>query len=282
MEKTDIQKGMNHPKYSVLMAVYAKDNPDWFGFAVDSMLNQTLKPDEIVIVKDGPLTAPLEAVISSRVNSYPALFNCVQLSEGKGLGEALRVGVLACKNEWIARMDSDDYSAPERCETQFAAQERTGADIIGSNVCEFEGSVDNIVANRVFPEKHADIVKYGKRRTPFCHPSVMMRKSQILAAGNYRTALYYEDYDLFVRMLMLGLKGYTVPQALVFVRVSVGFYARRGGMKYLKPLLECNNNLLDIGWMNIGDYIVRSMANVVSCLSPGWFRAFIYRTFLRS
>ncbi len=83
-------------------------------------------------------------------------------------------------------------------------------------------------------------------------------------------------------MLMLGLKGYNVPQALVFVRVSVGFYARRGGMKYLKTLLECNNNLLDIGWMNIGDYIVRSMANVVSCLSPGWFRAFIYRTFLRS
>lgn len=196
MKKMPETRGREHPKYSVLMAVYAKDNPDWFGFAVDSMLNQTLKPDEIVIVKDGPLTAPLEAVICSRMDSYPDLFNCIQLSEGKGLGEALRVGVLACKNEWIARMDADDYSLPERCEIQFAAQECTGADIIGSNVSEFEECIDNIVANRVFPEKHTDIVKYGKRRTPFCHPSVLMRKSHILAAGNYRTALYYEDYDL--------------------------------------------------------------------------------------
>ena len=272
---------MKSIEYSVLMAVYGKDNPEWFDIAIESMVSQTVKPSEFVIVKDGPVPAEIDEVLNQQMKKSPDLFKIVTLEKNSGLGEALRVGVEECKFEWIVRMDADDYSYPNRCEIQFAAQEKYHADIIGTDTDEFVGEPSNVVAKKVFQEKHDDIVKFGRRRTPFSHPAVIMRKSQVLAAGNYRPAYLHEDYDLFVRMLMHGCIGYNVKQPLVSVRVSDNFYARRGGIKYLKVLLKFNVHLYQIGWMHIDDFIIRSCGNIVSCLAPNCMRNLLYKKILR-
>ncbi len=268
-------------RYSVLMAVYIKDNPEWLGIALDSMYNQTIRPTEIVLVKDGNVTPEIESVIIQRMDSYGGLMKVYQLPENRGLGEALRQGILMCSCEWIVRMDSDDYAVPNRCEIQFRAQKEHQADMVGCDINEFTGTPENVVAKRVFPERHEDIVQFGKRRTPFSHPGIVMRRNDVLKAGNYRTAHLHEDYDLFVRMLMNGCKGYTVKEPLVYMRVSEDFYARRGGIKYLKELLHFNRHLYKIGWMAPKDFAVRSTANIISCLMPNSVRDLIYKKILR-
>lgn len=269
------------PKYSVLMAVYIKDNPDWFALAIDSMLKQTIVPNEVVIVEDGLITDELKEVIRERQVRYPNLIRSISLEHNKGLGEALRIGILQCKNEWIARMDADDYAYPQRCERQFWAAEHEGADIVGCDVNEFVGMPDCVVATRVFPEKHEEIYKFAKRRTPFAHPAVIFKRSQVLEAGNYQSAYLHEDFDLFVRMLASGYRGYTVKKALVAVRVSNDFYMRRGGWVYLKALLLFNRKQYKNGWMSWTDFLIRSSANIVSCLVPNMLRDWIYRRLLR-
>ena len=267
-------------EYSMLISVYAKDCADWLSFALDSVFAQTLPAKEVVLVKDGPLTDELERQIALKAAAHLEL-RTVALPENRGLGEALRVGVEACQCEWIARMDADDYSAPERCKLQFDALAREKADIVGCDVNEFTGDLANVIDKRVFPTTHEALVRFGKRRTPFAHPAVIMRKSLVLLAGNYRHAYLHEDYDLFIRLLQCGGRSCSLAQPLVSMRVNKDFIARRGGLTYLRELLRFNRKQLGSGWMSFGDFAVRSSANVVSCLTPTRLRAFLYRHFLR-
>ena len=273
----------NDIKYSVLMCVYAGDNPEWFNLAIESMLLQTISADEFVIVKDGPVTEKINEIIDKYRLKFRDLFNIVELKKNMGLGEALRQGVLHCHNEWIVRMDADDYSVPSRVEQQMRAAYKKEADIVGSDVVEFTSIPDrkHQRAIRVFPKKHQDIVKFGRRRTPFAHPAVIMKKSHVLSVGNYKDAYLHEDFDLFIRMLQNGCIAYTVKEPLVFVRVSEDFYKRRGGIRYLGALLKFNLKQLKSGWMKPVDFIVRSESNIVFCLLPNSVRDFLYRRVLR-
>lgn len=270
-------------QYSVLMCVYGKDNPEWFDLAIDSMVSQTFPPAQFVIVEDGPVPQQIEAVISKYREQYPELFHLVKLEANVGLGEALRIGVPQCRYEWIARMDADDYSVADRIEKQFYAAARENADIVGCDVAEFTGFPDeeHKKAVRVFPEKHIDILKFGRRRTPFAHPGVLMRKSRILSAGNYQSAYLHEDFDLFIRMLRDGCIGYTVKETLVFMRVGDDFYARRGGIRYLNTLLKYNWKQYRDGWMGMSDFAIRSASNIAFCLMPNHLRDVLYRRLLR-
>lgn len=106
-------------KYSVLMSVYYKENPEWLDIAIKSMMEQTIVTDDFVIIKDGKLTQELDTVLEKYEEKYPEIFNIIQLENNVGLGPALKIGVENCKNELIARMDSDDYSIQTRCEKQL-------------------------------------------------------------------------------------------------------------------------------------------------------------------
>ncbi|MCM1508607.1 MAG: glycosyltransferase [Ruminococcus flavefaciens] len=274
---------INNVKYSVLMCVYIKDNPEWLCLAINSMISQTLPADEFVIVKDGPVTYEIESALNKYCSKFPKLFHIVQLEKNSGLGEALRYGILQCRNEWIVRMDADDYSIPSRVEKQLKIAYRKNVDIVGSDVAEFIGMPDkkHQTALRVFPKNHKDIVKFSRRRTPFAHPAVIMKKSHVLSAGNYKSAFLHEDFDLFIRMLKQGDIGYTIKEPLVFIRINEDFYKRRGGVFYLKSLLKFNLKQLKSGWMKPSDFIIRSASNIVFCLLPNQIRDFMYRRVLR-
>lgn len=276
-------KKTNELKYSVLMSVYYKEKPEYLKMSIESMLNQTVKPSEFVLVEDGKLTEELDKVIESYAKKYNELFKIVKLEKNVGLGPALRKGVEECSYEWIARMDSDDYSIPTRCEEQIKKiLLGDGIDIIGSSIAEFEDNIDNIISYRSLPESNEDIYKFAKRRNPFGHPSVMIRKSKLLEAGNYRTYYLCEDYDMWVRMLERNAVCYNIQKPLVFMRISKDFYARRGGFKYLKSILKFKRELKNRGFYSLKDYLISSSSHFIVCMMPNFLRDFVYRKLLRS
>ena len=166
--------------YSVLMTVYDKDNPLYFKTALKSMINQTKIPDEIVIVKDGPVNSNIQSVINDIKNESSILIKEIQLEKNKGLGLALNEGIKHCRNELIARMDSDDISLPTRCEKQVIEFEKDSElDIIGCPVIEFIDEINNKVGERKVPLDNNSIYRYCKKRDPFNHPTVMYKKANL-------------------------------------------------------------------------------------------------------
>lgn len=267
--------------YSVLMSIYKKENPAFLIQSLDSILNQTVFPSEIVMVKDGLLTRELEAVLEEYDSKFPGLFNFVSYDINHGLGYALHQGMLACSNEIVARMDTDDVARPDRMEKQLVAIE-SGLDMVGSDVIEFVTSPDNPVAITDLPKGIDAIRSYSRRRNPFRHPPMTFRKSKVIEAGNYSPQfLYFEDWDLFNRMLACGCQADNLSEPLVAMRVSDDFYSRRGGVQYLKYAKAFKRAQLERGYFTKRDYICSYLPHAIVCLMPNSIRALIYRVILR-
>lgn len=268
--------------YSVLMSVYAKENPEWLRESMDSMLVQTTPPAEMVVVKDGALSRALEEVLDEYSEMYPGLFNFVAYSENQGLGYALHKGVLACRNPIIARMDTDDIAVPERMEMQLRAMREYDLDMVGSQVIEFDGELGTCLTITDLPEEHEEILKYSKRRNPFRHPPITFKRAAVLAAGNYSSDfLYFEDWDLFNRMLSVGCKSKNLHDPLVYMRVNGDFYARRGGMRYLAHAYRFKKAQLERGWFTLRDFCLSFTPQAVVCLMPNSIRSYLYTNYLR-
>lgn len=271
-------------KYSVLMSVYYKENPDWLSISIKSMLAQTIVPDEFLIVKDGPLTPELDTVIAAFVDEYPALFTIIELEKNGGLGPALALGISRCRNELVIRMDSDDYSVPERCEKLLeVSHNHPDYGVIGSYEVEFEGNVENKIAIHCVPESPEDIYSFMKRRCALLHPTVLYKKSVILKCGNYQDVRLYEDYDLFMRVVLEHkVKCYNIQENLYYIRINDAFFKRRGGVSYLKTAVSFKWRQYQKGYLNMADFIVSAGSQAAVCLMPNKLRKYVYLKFLRS
>lgn len=214
--------------YSVLMSVYAKDKPEYIKIAIDSMLNQTIPPEQFVIVLDGKVPDTITAVVTEYENRYPQVFTVVALAENGGLGHALNEGLRYCRNELVARMDADDISLPTRCERELEMfVQNDGLDICGCNIDEFCGTPDNVRTSRIVPETDVQIKRFMRRRQPFNHPSVIYRKSKVTSNGGYVELKRKEDFDLFSRMLSNDCHAANVGESLYLYRADKANYARR-------------------------------------------------------
>ena len=270
------------PSYSVLMSVYAKERPEWLRAAVESMLSQTVPPSEFVIVEDGPLTDELYKEIARFVAGNPSLFRVVSYPENRGLGYALREGIASCTKPVVARMDSDDLARPKRLETQLFLMEERGLDMVGSQVVEFVESPDRPVAVTDLPEGYDAIVAYSKRRNPFRHPPMTFRREKVLEAGSYSSEFFYfEDWDLFNRMLAIGCRAENIHEPLVAMRVTSDFYARRGGVAYLRHAWRFKRSQVRRGWFTPVDFVASFLPQAAVCLLPNVTRIAIYTKMLR-
>jgi glycosyltransferase involved in cell wall biosynthesis len=268
-------------KYSVLLPVYIKDNPEWFRIAVDSMVNQTLPPDEIVIAADGPVTDELEEIIREYERNGD-LFTVLRYDANAGRGALSRKVVPLCRNEYIARMDSDDYSLPGRCEAQMKyLSEHKDIGVCGTYVNEFIGDIDNVVSMRAVPENHDEILRFAKRRFPVNNVTLILRKSDVLAAGNYSELRNIEDYELIVRMLHKGVKMHNIPQPYVNARISADMFKRRGGLAYLKTIHGIYKGFLKSGFYTKTDFVLSMIPYIIICIVPNWARDLIYKKILR-
>lgn len=269
--------------YSVLMSVYKKERPEYLKLSVESMLNQTMQTDDFVLVCDGPLTQELDEVISSFQEAYPSIFQIVRLAENVGLGPALNEGIRHCRNELVARMDSDDYAPTSRCELQLRAfAQDPKLTIVSGAIQEFEGSPENVTASKIMPQTHEEIVRYAKLRSPFNHPAVMYRKSAVLDAGGYPDLPLHEDYALWANMLMNGAKGCNLPDVLCCMRVDSGLYGRRGGFRYYKTAVRFRLHLLKQGFCNLWEFFYGFTGLTVVCLVPTSLRKTLYKKLLRT
>ncbi|MGY0374677.1 glycosyltransferase [Clostridium sp. JNZ J1-5] len=268
--------------FSVLMSVYYKEKAEYLRQAIESIVTQKKMPSEVVIVKDGELTHELNKVIEEFDKTYIGLFKIISLEKNMGLGEALEIGVTKCSNELVARMDSDDICLPDRFEIQKKFMENNKEiDIVGSWIKEFYNEPDNVVSIRYVPLKHDEIISYARKRNPLNHMSVMFRKEAVMKAGNYQPFLWYEDYYLWVRMIMENSKIANIDQVLALVRTDNNMFKRRGGIDYIKSEVKFQKQLLKYEFINRKEFLRNIIIRVSVRLIPNIIRKLFYRKFLR-
>ena len=266
--------------FSVLLSVYRKENPENLKQSIDSIFTQTVPPTEIVMVEDGPLTDELYKVLDGYKKD--PRWKAVPLPENVGLGKALNAGLEACSYELVARMDTDDIAKPERFEKQLAA---FAADpelsLCGTQAAEFRDTPENVTAHKKVPLTDEEIRQYARKRNPFNHPTVMYKKSEVLRAGSYQHAMWFEDYYLWARMLAQGSKTRNLPEELLWFRAGEDMFGRRGGFKYVKSAVSVKRKIWKLGVSGFGDFLVSAGGQVVVGLMPNGLRRRFYQKFLR-
>ena len=268
-------------KFSVLMSVYKKENPIYLKAAIDSVINQTLMPLDIVVVCDGSLTDELEKVLDFYKSIYPELFNIVGYEKNQGLGFALNYGLQKCKYDLVARMDTDDISVKTRFELQVAFMDtHKNIDVLGGQIVEFYE--EEIIAKREVPLNHTEIIKFIKGRNPFNHMTVMFRKSSVIKAGNYIDLHFLEDYYLWVRMLVYNCKFSNLDEILVYARTGVDMYKRRGGYKYFKSWVTLERYMLKNKLISrLYYYFTLGFRFFLQVVLPDNLRGFIFKKIAR-
>lgn len=270
-------------KFSVLMSIYIKEKPEYVRACFDSLLEQTVKADEWVVVEDGPLSPEMYLVLEEYERKNPELIKRVPLKQNVGLGLALREGVLHCSYELIARMDTDDIARKDRFERQLLEFEKDkNLDICGSHIFEFEDSINNIVAQRKVPITNKAIRNYQKQRDGFNHMTVMYKKSSVIKAGNYQSCMLMEDTYLWVNMFILGCKAMNIDDYLVYARIGKDMFERRGGWSYFKKYKQGRKKVKETGYIGFGDYYYTLLIQLIVAVIPNRVRGWVFKRLLHN
>lgn len=272
-----------HLNYSVLLTVYKSDVSDYFELSLRSMLQQTVLSDDIVVVKDGPLSEPLEQVLNSFLKEFPERIHPLQLPQNMGLGLALNEGLKICKNDLVARMDADDISLPNRCEEQLKMFESDpDLDIVGCPVKEFVGDPSEAIRIRNVPLDNSSIYQYARRRDPFNHPTVMYRRSKVLQYGPYKPYRKNQDTALWIDMLSHGCKCANCKEPLLLFRFDENTYRKRKSWVNTKLLISIRWDAYRRGFCSLFDFLSVAILQMGVLVLPTAFQKYIYQRFLRS
>jgi GT2 family glycosyltransferase len=273
-------EGSEPQPFSLLLSTYGGDDPGFLREAFTStVVEQTRRPDEVVLVQDGPVPVDLAGTIADLVATSPVPVRHVVMEENVGLGPALDMGLESCAHEIVARMDADDVSRPDRFARQLPLVE-AGADIVGSGLLEFGSTVDEVVGRRTPPTDPDEIRRVIRFRDPFNHPTVVYRRSAVLAAGGYTDMALMEDYLLFTRMVEAGARPANVADPLVYYRVGAGAYARRGGRQLLRSELALQRRFRELGITSRHEYVRNVVVRGGYRLVPEGVRKVAYRRLL--
>jgi glycosyltransferase involved in cell wall biosynthesis len=265
-----------HEPFSLLVPVYDGDRPDHLRRALRSAVDdQTVRPDQVVIVRDGPVRDELAECLDDFVRRSPVPVTLVPLPSNGGLGPALDQGLAASWFDVIARMDADDVAMPHRFEVELPLIE--DADIVGAGLLEFVEDIDHIVGQRTPPTEPGQIQRYARMHDPFNHPTVVYRRRAVLAAGGYGDLPLMEDYALFARMLAGGARAVNVAEPLVFYRVGAQAYKRRGGAALLRSELRLQREFRRRGFTTPAEYVRNVLVRGGYRLIPWWCRRAVYK-----
>lgn len=269
--------------YSVLMSVYKKEKPDFLRKSIQSIYDQTLPTDDFVLVCDGPLTKNLDGVIDEMQEKFGKRLRVLRQDKNHGLGFSLGLGVKECKNSLIARMDSDDVAVKDRCERQLAVfEERPELSIVGGFVGEFEKSTDDVRSIRKVPETNDEIKQFAKSRNPFNHPTVMFKKDDVLAVGNYQNIRFCQDYFLWIELLANGYKAYNLQDIIVYMREDVNTFKRRSGKEYFGIQKKLLKRMLKLKFITLSRYSKSLIVRFCSAYAPNRLRQKMFKRFMRS
>lgn len=278
---------MKDMNFSVSMCVYGKDNSKWFDRALESItIDQSLKPNEIVLVVDGPISQELECVINKYSNVCKDLsidFKIIRFEINQGHGNARRASVENTTNDLIALMDADDVCSKDRFEKQIQLFSNDKIDCAGGNISEFIGDENNVVSFRNVPDTDEKIKIYAKSRCPMNQMTVMFRKNVYNISGGYIDWYQDEDYYLWLRMMKNNAVFANSSDILVNVRVGEDMYKRRGGYKYYQSEKKLQKYMLNEHFISYPQFIVNVMKRfVVQVLLPNRIRGWVFKKFARS
>ena len=271
--------------FSVLMSVYRNDDPRDFKTALESVtVCQTLQPSQIVIVQDGAVPKAIDKIIDDvKQQAVGIEFTVLKKSKNEGLAAALNDGLKLCENDWVARMDSDDISAPDRFKKQigFLSQNKD-ISAVGGAIAEFEREIGDIQSVRHVELTHDGIKSMARTRTPMNHVSVMYSKKAVSEVGGYSLSFgRLEDYKLWIDLITAGKKMANLEDVLVNVRIGNGFIARRSDRREIRDWDMLQRYLLE------GKMIGRSRAMMnriyirVFTYMPSIMKKIAYKTVLR-
>lgn len=203
------------PTVSVIMSVYF-EKLDWIRDSIHSILNQTYQDFEFIIVNDAPERKELQHILE-RFNEQDQRIVLLSNKKNRGLPVSLNKGINRARGKYIARMDADDISFPERLEKQFIFLENNEEIfLIGTKVISIDENGKEIImrSSRTVedPEK---VEKTLLKKNCFYHPTIMAHNKNII----YRPKMMYvEDYDLYLRLLFEGKKLANLPDKLLYCR----------------------------------------------------------------
>lgn len=266
--------------FSLLLPVYAGDDAGFLLRAFASAVpEQTLPPDEVVIVRDGPVPPPLAAALAGVAADCPVPITVLELPRNVGLAAALTAGLAACAHDVVARMDADDVAMPDRFAAQLALIDE-GADLVGSGLAEFVDDETVVVGTRTPPIGADAIARYARFHDPFNHPTVVYRRRAVDRAGGYVRVGLMEDYWLFARMIAAGARVANLPEPLVRYRIGAGAYRRRGGVAQLRAEVRLQRLFRGIGFTTRAQFVRNVAVRGGYRLLPEGVRRASYRRLL--
>ena len=272
---------MNKIKFSVLMSVYKNDTPENVKVAIDSILNQTLQPNQFVIMVDGKIPSKLEKMLDE-VCEKNNIIELHKRDKNLGLGLTLNEGIKYCKYDYIARMDSDDYSYPYRFEEEIEyLSKHPEVDIVGSSIEEYDETLNTKLAERVVPESDADIKQYMKKRNGMNHVTAIYKKQSVIEVGSYENYMYFEDYFLWCKMIKNNCQFYNIQKPLMKIRAGDDMAKRRGGLYYSKCIIKFENKIKEMGIINSYIYIYNLIIRLLVANVPNNLRSMLYKKKLR-
>lgn len=269
--------------FSVLLSIYYKEEPNHLNEALQSIWdNQTLKPNEVVLVKDGPLTVELDDVIQSWNQKLGDLFIVSALEKNEGTGRAKNHGLQLCNYEYVAIMDTDDISVSNRFQMQMEyLKKHPNVVVLGGQLQEFVGSLDTIISEKNVPLSNNDIISFSKYRSPFNHPTAIYKRKEIIEIGGYKHHLLMEDYNLWIRVISRGYQTANLPDVLLYQRISNGMHGRRRGWQYIKSEWQMFRLKRQLKYQNIFTAFALFLLKSGIRILPASMLQTIYAIFLR-
>ena len=275
-------------KLTVVVPIYKNNDAQQLRVSLDSLLRQTLLPNEILVVADGPVSTELEREVERlkvkvQSSKLPIEVNYQKFEQNGGLGEAMRKAVFVAKGDYIARMDADDICLPNRFEKQMNCFEKdANLSVVGGQIAEFDGDVENITGRRVVPLEHEEIVSYMKSRNGMNHVTTILKKADLLDSGNYQPLEWFEDYYLWVRMIQRGCRFKNIDKDVVLVRAGKAQTDRRGGWAYFKNEVFLFKCLLSQGFITKKRFCINIIERgFVRLLMTSSIRSWFYKSVLR-
>jgi glycosyltransferase involved in cell wall biosynthesis len=266
-------------KFSVILPVYNKVEYNTFKLSFDSLLNQSLKPNELIVIFDGPIKNEIKKYLNKKIKIYKFI-RLVKYSKNRGLGVVLKKGAKLCKYPYIARCDADDISLPNRFKLQIRfLRKNQNIDILGSNISEIKK--DKLISRKKVPKLHKDICSNIFIRNPINHSSVILKKKAILNAGNYEDLRYFEDYFLWIKVFLNGGEFHNLQNYLVNMSVDDDYFKRRSGFYYLRYYFNFLKKLKNKNMINYKYLLFNLLIRTIIILMPIFILKKIYKFFFR-
>lgn len=267
---------------SVLMCVYIKDNPNHFEEALRSIWDcQTRKPNEIVLVVDGPVTKSINDIVKQWKERLNEKLKVLVNAKNIGLTKSLNVGLMHVTGDFIARMDADDVSTGLRFKVQseFLLANPT-IDVVGSYIEEFqEGELNRNI--RQYPLTNSNIIRTIAKASPLAHGSVMFRNSLIIDGvrynEKYRTS---QDLALWFFLLKNDYQLANIDRVLYKLRITEDFLQRRSSKKARKEFEIYFNGIISLYGFSI--LLIFPVLRLFIRISPRFIISFLYKSRLRN